>query len=63
MSSPSESNYIEHSYSRKAKSRSAGQGVQDLLWNQKVHYSVHNSPPMHPILSTSREAGMKQNEF
>jgi len=46
-----------------AKSRSAGQGVQDLLWKQKVHYSVHNSPPMHPILSTSREAGMKQNEF
>jgi hypothetical protein len=33
----------EHSPSREANSRLAGQRIPSLLWNSKVHYHAHKS--------------------
>jgi hypothetical protein len=40
---PSNFLYIRHN-SREASSHSAGQAIQCILWEQKVHYLVHRSP-------------------
>jgi hypothetical protein len=42
---------MEHSPSWEADSPSAIEEITELLQNLKVHYHVHNSPPLIPILS------------
>jgi hypothetical protein len=41
---------MEQNSSWKANSRSASQGIQRNLWNQKFHHRVHKSRSMVPIL-------------
>jgi hypothetical protein len=41
---------MQQSPSWETNNRSSSQEIPHRLWNQKVHYRVHRSPPLDPIL-------------
>ena len=42
---------MEHSPSWETNQFSASQEIPHIVWNPKVHYRIHNSPPHLPVMS------------
>jgi hypothetical protein len=42
---------MQQCISRETDSGSSLREIPRLLWNLKIHYHVHNSPPLAPIMS------------
>jgi len=51
MTKPNPTNSMEQGPSWEAISHTASQEITHLLWNSMVHYPLHNSLPLVPILS------------